>query len=318
MLVLEDLTRRRDQVTVGLEREALMDLRHVEAALESLAHFHGSSWRWRMSGLSASSPGKENPQLRELQRLHTDSCFLEFCFKTIFRMIRKMLRTFLENRKEDSLFVSRLDDFMKNEIFKVMKVMWSNKNPSKYDTLVHGSFWSSNILFQYPSKEGVPDKALLVDFQQIGLGDPCRDILSLLYTNTTAAFRAKHTDTLLKNYFNTLRQYFKGFFFMGSSNYQEFSQKFSSCRRFGLAWGLYMICVGNTDDSLSTTKCNENFLVLFPEAKAGWKNELNIKEVLEKRFEKISSTSPNVAPNYLDIRVRLMDLLREAKCANVI
>ena len=59
MLVLEDLTRRRDKVTVGLEREALMDLRHVEAALESLAHFHGSSWRWRMSGLSASSPGKE-------------------------------------------------------------------------------------------------------------------------------------------------------------------------------------------------------------------------------------------------------------------
>ena len=58
--------------------------------------------------------------------------------------------------------------------------------------------------------------------------------------------------------------------------------------------------------------------VLYPEAKAGWRAELNIKEVLEKRFDKISSTDPNVAANYLDIRVRLLDVLREAEVKNII
>ena len=57
---------------------------------------------------------------------------------------------------------------------------------------------------------------------------------------------------------------------------------------------------------------------MYPEAKAGWKAELNIKEVLEKRFDKISSTDPNVAANYLDIRARLSDVLREAKEKNII
>ena len=60
------------------------------------------------------------------------------------------------------------------------------------------------------------------------------------------------------------------------------------------------------------------FLVLYPEVRAGWKHELNIKEVLHKRFEKISSTDPNVPSNYLEIRVRLLDLLREAKFKNII
>ena len=50
----------------------------------------------------------------------------------------------------------------------------------------------------------------------------------------------------------------------------------------------------------------------------GWKSELNIKDVLKKRFDKISSKDPTVGSNYLDIRVRLLDLLKEAKFKNII
>ena len=185
---------------------------------------------------------------RDLQRLHEDSWFLGFCFKTIFSMMRKMLRTFLQNRQESSQFVSRLDAFMKNEIYSVMQAMWSHKCSTKFDAVLHGSFWSGNILFQYP-RGGcgqIPQKGLFVDFTQIGLGNPARDILSLLYTNTTAAFREKYLEILIEKYFTTFQQYFQGFFFMSSTNYKEFRDNLEQNRKFGLAWGLYMICVGKT------------------------------------------------------------------------
>ena len=249
MLVLEDLTKRQDTFICGLERNNLLDFDHVNTALTSLAHLHGSSWRWiTKKKLSSSSCNhKDNLSLKDLYSLHDDSWFLGFCFKTIFRMMRKMLKTFLQNRDENYNFICRLDNFMKNEIFGVMKVMWSNKTPSKFETLVHGSFWSSNILFQYPSEElgQIPQKALFVDFGQIGLGNPCRDILSLLYTNTTASFRAKYMELLLNNYFTIFKEYFHGFFFMSSCNYQEFEKNIEESRKYGLAWGLYMVCVGN-------------------------------------------------------------------------
>ena len=240
LLVLEDLTRRPGKVISSLERESLMDFHHVKTCLSSLAHFHGGCWRWLMRNRQNSG------QISHLHSLHADSWFIEFCFKTIFRMMRKMLRTFLENRKENSHFISRFDNFMKNEIFNVMKVMWSNKSPSKFDTIIHGSFWSSNILFQYPDqgRGQLPQKALFVDFQQIGLGNPCRDILSLLYTNTSASFRNKYMDILVQNYFATFQEYFQGFFPVSQSNYQEFEKNIEESRTFGLAWGLYMICVG--------------------------------------------------------------------------
>ena len=45
MLVLEDLTRRGNMVT-GVDKNSLMTFTQLEAALTSLAHFHGAAWQW--------------------------------------------------------------------------------------------------------------------------------------------------------------------------------------------------------------------------------------------------------------------------------
>ena len=45
MLVLEDLTRRGNMVT-GVDKNSLMTYTQLEAALKSLAHFHGAAWQW--------------------------------------------------------------------------------------------------------------------------------------------------------------------------------------------------------------------------------------------------------------------------------
>ena len=84
-----------------------------------------------------------------LDDLHSDSWFLGYCFKTIFKMMRKMLVEFLENRKESPDVVESMDVFMKEEAFKVMDEMWANRNKSRLDTLVHGDFWGANILFSH-------------------------------------------------------------------------------------------------------------------------------------------------------------------------
>ena len=68
-------------------------------------------------------------------------------------MMRKMLVEFLENRKESPDVVESMDVFMKEEAFKVMDEMWSNKKKSRLDTLVHGDFWAANILFSHDRQE---------------------------------------------------------------------------------------------------------------------------------------------------------------------
>ena len=178
-----------------------------------------------------------------LEDLHSDSWFLGFCFKTIFKMMRKMLLEFLENRKESPDVVESMDVFMKEEAFKVMDEMWSNRNKSRLDTLVHGDFWAANILFSH-DRAGQPRHAYLLDFQQVGVGNPFRDILSLIYSSTTMAFRSKYHDSLLKTYYSILKKYFHGYFFMSSCSYEMFYQHYLVNRKFGFVWGLYIICVG--------------------------------------------------------------------------
>ena len=46
MLVLEDLTRSRGLTVSEVDKNSLMTFTHLEAALRSLAHFHGAAWQW--------------------------------------------------------------------------------------------------------------------------------------------------------------------------------------------------------------------------------------------------------------------------------
>ena len=146
-----------------------------------------------------------------MKELHKGTWFLGFCVKQIFRLMGTMLKKFLENRKESQSLIFKLDNFMKNEIFNIMQEMWTNGAPSTFDTIVHGDFWSANILYKYDEDDN-PEKAILVDFQQIDLGNPCRDILSFIYSSTDSSFRAKQLDILLKNYFKIFQEYFGRFY----------------------------------------------------------------------------------------------------------
>ena len=62
-------------------------------------------------------------------------------------------------------------------------------------------------------------------------------------------------------------------------------------------------------------------LVLYPESRGRtvWENsKQSVKEELKRRFARISSSNTNVPSNYLDIRSRLLDLVREARAFRII
>ena len=302
IILLEDLTKRAGQIVAGLDKNQLMDFDHINTALTTLAHFHGSTWRWierqKMGGEKLRN--SKDFSLEEMQELHKDTWFLGFCFQQIFRLMRTMLKKFLENRKEGQAIICKLDNFMKSEIFGIMQGIWTNCMPSKFDTIVHGDFWCANILYKY-DKDHNPEKAILVDYQQIDLGNPCRDICSLIYSSTDSSFRTKHMDSLLKNYFTIFQDYFGSFYFMSSCSYEEFYKVYADHRKFGFAWGLYMVCI-----------------VLCPEVKIGWEGDISIRDILVRRFELIASVEENVPKNFIEIRKRLLDLIKEARAHGVI
>ena len=46
VLVLEDVTKREGKHITSVNKNDLLDYDHVQVALNSLAHIHGSAWRW--------------------------------------------------------------------------------------------------------------------------------------------------------------------------------------------------------------------------------------------------------------------------------
>ena len=276
------------------DKNLTLDIAHVTATISTLAHFHGASWRWiETERLRTGLTNRKDFSLQEMQDLHNDTWFLGFCFKQIFRLMRPMLRKFLENRKQSERLINRLDKFMKDKIFNIMKSMWTNMYSSKFDTILHGDLWTANILYKYNDMVE-PEKAIFVDFQQIDLGNPCRDIMSFIFTSTDSSFRANHMDSLLKHYFTIFRDYFCSSSRMSSCSYEDFYGLYVENRKFEFSWALYMICI-----------------VLWPEVATGASVDIPIRDVLVRRFESIASIDENVPQNFLEIRTRLMDLINE-------
>ena len=51
-----------------------------------------------------------------LAELHSDSWYLRFCFKTILKLMRRMLVTLLDTVKESPATLAALDRFMRDEV----------------------------------------------------------------------------------------------------------------------------------------------------------------------------------------------------------
>jgi aminoglycoside phosphotransferase (APT) family kinase protein len=77
------------------------------------------------------------------------------------------------------------------------------------DTIAHNDLWVNNILFSIDS-DGHPSKIKLLDFGTLTMGHPMCDIFHYVYMCAYRAFRQKHFDEIIKEYFNLYSKYLSG------------------------------------------------------------------------------------------------------------
>ncbi|KAJ2949040.1 hypothetical protein O0L34_g5982 [Tuta absoluta] len=70
------------------------------------------------------------------------------------------------------------------------------------NVVVHRDLWTNNILLK--KQDGCKNHALLVDFQTVLYASPMLDLSSVLYFNTTRAYRDKHITEILLFYYDIL------------------------------------------------------------------------------------------------------------------
>ena len=104
---------------------------------------------------------------RLLAELHSDSWYLRFCFKTILKLMRRMLVALLDTMKESPATVAAVDRFMRDEVgcsciynlhpsafisiyylYQALSVLdaMCRPRPGRRDTLVHGDCRAANIV----------------------------------------------------------------------------------------------------------------------------------------------------------------------------
>lgn len=125
----------------------------------------------------------------------------------IFEGRLKAAAVLLENKGVDKGVVERFKDFS-NGFFgyfdekcrkvwcSLLQIKLNRPNTrffqvpsSRYFTLMHGDFWSNNMLFKEDPETNEPKEVKLIDFQMTGTGEPFYDIGYYLHISTDAAFR---------------------------------------------------------------------------------------------------------------------------------
>lgn len=68
------------------------------------------------------------------------------------------------------------------------------------NVLLHRDLWVNNIMFEY--ENGVPTKAVLIDFQNLRYGPPAFDLMAFLYLTTDRSFRDAREGDVLDYYYS--------------------------------------------------------------------------------------------------------------------
>lgn len=252
IIILEDLTQQRGGDNYSLfDKGAILTYDQVKVALESLAHFHGAWWQ-ALHGKGGVQPKEASADLtaKDLKDLYGDKLprvvVKDFISSTLMSMAQLM-----ENSGRDPAAAARLRRFgQSNADDGATAHIFALTQDSKFKTIIHGDFWSNNIMFHY-DKEGKPDKVRFFDFQLMAMVHPVQDIwyvlLSIcnlqfqypfysyfLYINTDKCFREKYLDLCLRSYYAVLQNYLIGQEF----SYNMFKKEFDEHRLGGMLFGL--------------------------------------------------------------------------------
>merc|ERR1711915_274280 len=174
----------------------------------------------------------------------------KWAFKNWASSYVKEYITLLKNHGSEEGTIKRLKRAIKNKIYDELDNFFDpSLEKSKMKTVVHGDFWVNNILFSSDDPNDTDLKVTLVDFQQLTLCHPARDLWYLLYSNVDREFRTQHLHTVLKEYFQVFSSYLR----QGGTliSYEDFLREINWFRAgMALLYSSMMLMIGLNPEPL--------------------------------------------------------------------
>lgn len=172
-----------------------INLQHCEAALESLAKLHASTFLL------------ENSKSKKVNELYPDVMF-ETLFSddmqhpgfhslcTAINALESIIGTYFSHFSQS---------VCKDAVALLRNLPFMMKPSIKYtNVFCHGNLWADNILFLYNGDGQQPIDARFVDYSLARYTPPALDVLTFLHFTTSRAFREIYQGSLLTHYYTQL------------------------------------------------------------------------------------------------------------------
>lgn len=189
-LLLEDLTPLGYRVA---ERKKLLDLNHCIEAVKALAKFHAVTHHLHVTH-----------KLPEISSMNT-----QFIQENGVLMYNRL--------KNFDDIIENLTEFGVEEYNKTIKdlqpVVWQKivdclNQDFEFLSLVHGDFWTTNMMFKYDRNNKVTH-AKIIDYQLIRVSTPAFDLHFFICTSMLPRVRDNHLHEILEVYLDTLNSTLK-------------------------------------------------------------------------------------------------------------
>jgi len=194
-------------------------------------------------------------------------------------------------RNEDPHLKVKLTEYLSNLSALVNKFhrALTDFHGSRYKTMCHWDLWTSQVMFSH-NTDGSPKEVKILDFQSIAPGHPATDIWRIIYSTTDLQFRTEDLMTCLQSYFSIFSQY------MGSEagSFEDFHQEVEERRLVGI--------LGDGTSPVMT---------LSPRKRPSLVDESR-KFIREVKRDLATEDKEEDHPDLLEMRRRIMDLVREA------
>ncbi|XP_002073846.3 uncharacterized protein LOC6650996, partial [Drosophila willistoni] len=180
----------------NVDRTKGLDMEHMTRSLHKLAEYHAAS---------AVYADQNGPYPKEF-----DSGFIvptEKAKDFQLQLFKHKEAAYKNGIQNWGLPPSDAEIYVKN--FPSIEQYWAQAkstlevNPNDFNVLIHGDFWSSNLMCNY-HKDGSIDQVILVDFQIGKWGSPVQDLLFFIIISAANDIRLKEFDNFVRIYWERL------------------------------------------------------------------------------------------------------------------
>ena len=300
LLLLENVAVRDESCYKTIDKNAILDVEHAKVALKTLANYHGVWWLYinghandvEMKSASGHVIPREEFLSYLIERSKVNKILLKF-LKDNSKVLDTIAKNNLPEKEADEM-IAKLHRYFGEQMTKDADTVLVAK--SKLDSMVHGDFWSNNMLFRQPDH----DKVMFLDFQNLMGGHPSRDFWYFLYISTDRQWRTDHLTECMELYHQTLMERIGQHV---SVTFDELRQEFEE-RRVFLGAFLGCFCVMG------------NVLSPYPYEFEGFSSFKQMK--LKRERELSSPNKEDDHPMIKEIRRRMLETLLELSDLNLI